>query len=142
MTGGGEPWKFPPSGVPGPGLHRRAARPLCGLLVLDLGQGGVGVKVGRLFAEYGADVVKVEGRANPDFMRLMSGTEMAPAFASSSRSKRSFGVNIRTPEGLELVKRLVGYADVVIENSAPGAMARLGLGWEAIRNINPRAVSC
>jgi crotonobetainyl-CoA:carnitine CoA-transferase CaiB-like acyl-CoA transferase len=138
--GGSPPWAptstgdQPPEGSPAEGL------PLEGLLALDFGQGGVGVEIGRLLAEYGADVVKVEGRANPDFMRLLSGTEMTPAFASSSRSKRSFGVNIRTPEGLSLVHRLISVADLVIENSAPGAMDRLGVGWEAIAEINPRCV--
>ena len=53
-----------------------------------------------MFAEHGADVIKVETRAYPDFMRVIMGGEMTPSFASSSRSKRSFGVNLKRPEGL------------------------------------------
>ena len=64
------------------------SRPLEGLRVLDFGIGGVGVEAGRLFAEYGADVIKIESRSYPDFMRVVMSTEMSASFASSSRSKR------------------------------------------------------
>lgn len=114
--------------------------PLQGLRVVDFGHGGVGVEAGRLFAEYGADVIKVESRAYPDFIRLVGGSEMSPSFASSSRSKRSLGVNIKTPRGLELVKRLISEADVVIENNSTGTMADLGLDYETLRQVNPRLV--
>jgi crotonobetainyl-CoA:carnitine CoA-transferase CaiB-like acyl-CoA transferase len=119
---------------PAPGL------PLAGLRVMDFGHGGVGVEAGRLFAEYGADVIKIESRAYPDFIRLVSGSEMSPSFASSSRSKRSLGVNIKTPEGLALVKQLVARSDVVIENNSTGTMADLGLDYETLREINPGIV--
>ncbi len=114
--------------------------PFAGLRVLDFGIGGVGVEAGRLMAEYGADVIKIETRAHPDFIRAIYGTEMNPAFASSSRSKRSFGINLRTERGLEIIKRLIAVADVVIENSATGTMEKLGLGYEQMREINPRIV--
>lgn len=114
--------------------------PLEGLRVVDFGHGGVGVEAGRLFAEYGADVIKVESRAYPDFIRLVGGSEMSPSFASSSRSKRSLGVNIKTPEGLDLIKKLIAEADVVIENNSTGTMDDLGLGWDALRQVNPRLV--
>jgi crotonobetainyl-CoA:carnitine CoA-transferase CaiB-like acyl-CoA transferase len=114
--------------------------PLAGLRVLDFGHGGVGVEAGRLFAEYGADVIKIESRSYPDFIRLVSGSEMSPSFASSSRSKRSLGVNIKTPDGLGLVKDLVAKADVVIENNSAGTMVELGLGYQALKEINPGVV--
>jgi crotonobetainyl-CoA:carnitine CoA-transferase CaiB-like acyl-CoA transferase len=114
--------------------------PLVGLRVADFGHGGVGVEAGRLFAEYGADVIKIESRAYPDFIRLVGGSEMSPSFASSSRSKRSFGVNIKTPKGLETIKRLLAECDVVIENNSTGTMADLGLDYETLRSINPRLV--
>ena len=114
--------------------------PFTGLRVLDFGIGGVGVEAGRLLAEYGADVIKIETRAHPDFIRAIYGTEMNPAFASSSRCKRSFGINLRTERGLEIIKRLIAVADVVIENSATGTMEKLGLGYEQMREINPRIV--
>ena len=114
--------------------------PFAGLRVLDFGIGGVGVEAGRLLAEYGADVIKIETRAHPDFIRAIYGTEMNPAFASSSRCKRSLGINLRTEHGLETIKRLIAVADVVIENSATGTMEKLGLGYQQMREINPRIV--
>jgi crotonobetainyl-CoA:carnitine CoA-transferase CaiB-like acyl-CoA transferase len=114
--------------------------PLEGLLVVDFGHGGVGVEAGRLFAEYGAEVIKIESRAYPDFIRLVSGSEMSASFASSSRSKQSLGVNVKTAEGLELVKKLIEQADVVIENNSTGTMDDLGLGWADLRRLNPRLV--
>lgn len=114
--------------------------PLAGLRVADFGHGGVGVEAGRLFAEYGADVIKIESRAYPDFIRLVGGSEMSPSFASSSRSKRSLGVNIKTPDGLDLIKKLIAQVDVVIENNSTGTMADLGLDWETLREVNPKLV--
>ena len=114
--------------------------PLRGIRVLDFGIGAVGVEVGRLLAEYGADVIKIESHLAPDFIRVVMGTTMNPMFASSSRSKRSLGVNLKTQRGLELVRRLVRLADVAIENSASGVMERLGLGYTALRELNPRLV--
>jgi crotonobetainyl-CoA:carnitine CoA-transferase CaiB-like acyl-CoA transferase len=114
--------------------------PFAGLRVLDFGIGGVGVEAGRLLAENGADVIKIETRAHPDFIRAIFGTEMNPSFASSSRCKRSFGVNLRTPDGLALIKRLVAMSDLVIENSATGTLEKMGLGYDQMRAINPRII--
>lgn len=113
------------------------AQPLAGLRVLDFGHGGVGVEGGRMLAEYGADVVKIETRTYPDFMRLVTGTEMTPSFASSSRTKRSFGVNSKIPEGLAVLKELVKTADIVIENNSTGTMDAMGVGYETIKQLNP-----
>ncbi|HZN15416.1 MAG TPA: CoA transferase [Acidimicrobiales bacterium] len=126
---------------PAPGaVDLEPARPFAGLRVIDFGIGAVGVEVGRYFAENGADVIKVESRTYPDFIRVVLGTEMNFSFASSSRCKRGFGVNVKTPEGLEFVKTLLADADVLIENSATGVMDDLGLGWSAVHEINPRLV--
>ncbi len=114
--------------------------PFTGLRVLDFGIGGVGVEVGRLLAEYGADVIKIETRAHPDFIRAIFGTEMNPSFASSSRCKRSFGINLRSQQGLDIIRRLVAVSDVVIENSSTGTMEKMGLGYPQMREINPRIV--
>jgi crotonobetainyl-CoA:carnitine CoA-transferase CaiB-like acyl-CoA transferase len=118
----------------------QARHPFVGLRVLDFGIGGVGVEAGRLLAEYGADVIKVETRSHPDFIRAIYGTEMNPSFASSSRCKRSFGVNLRTPDGLAIIKRLAAISDLVIENSATGTMEKMGLGYEQMRAMNPRII--
>lgn len=114
--------------------------PLAGTRVLDFGIGGVGVEVTRLLAEYGADVIKVETHTYPDFIRAVLGGLMSPSFASSSRSKRSIGLNVKTPEGLEIARRLVAASDVLVENSGVGVMDELGLGWEAVHAVNPRIV--
>jgi crotonobetainyl-CoA:carnitine CoA-transferase CaiB-like acyl-CoA transferase len=114
--------------------------PLAGIRVLDFGIGGVGVEAGRLLAEYGAEVIKIETRTYPDFMRTVTGGWTSPSFASSSRSKQSFGVNVKKPEGLALLKKLIERSDVLIENSATGTLDDMGIGWKTIQALNPRAI--
>ena len=128
------PRKDPDTAVPEP------SRPLEGVRVVDFGIGGVGVEGGRLLAELGADVVKVETRTYPDFIRVIYGGEMNAAFASSSRTKRSFGVNLKQPDGLGLCHRLMSTADVVIENLSAGAMDAMQVGYGTARGLNPRLV--
>ena len=84
-------------------------KPLAGVRVLDFGIGGVGVEASRLLGEYGADVIKVETRTYPDFIRLVSLSEISPSFTSSSRSKRSLGLNVKTERGLALVRERSGH---------------------------------
>ena len=118
----------------------QAEYPLSGVRVLDFGIGGVGVETSRLLGEYGADVIKVETRTYPDFIRLVALSETSPSFVSSSRSKRSFGCNVKTEEGLAIVHELVAKSDVLVENSATGVMESLGLGFEDLKEINPNIV--
>jgi crotonobetainyl-CoA:carnitine CoA-transferase CaiB-like acyl-CoA transferase len=122
------------------GAAQAPSLPFRGLRVIDFGIGGVGVEASRYFAVYGADVIKIESRTAPDFIRVVMSTEMSASFAASSTSKRAFGVNLKEPRGLELLHRLIEQADVVIENSSTGAMEKMGVGWETIRKINPRIV--
>lgn len=114
--------------------------PFTGLRVIDFGVGVAGVEVGRLLAEYGAEVIKIESSRAADFIRQVIPGPMNPAFASANRSKLGFGVNLKTPEGVALARRLVSMADVVIENSAAGAMDRLGLGYPDLQQVNPRVI--
>ncbi len=123
----------------GSGLPARA-RPLAGIKVMDFGHGGVGVEAGRMFADYGADVVKIESRSYFDFIRTVLGGEMSPSFASSSRSKRSLGVDAKTPEGTALLKTMARSADVVIENNSTGIMDSLGIGYGDLSAENPDLV--
>jgi crotonobetainyl-CoA:carnitine CoA-transferase CaiB-like acyl-CoA transferase len=116
------------------------SRPFEGLRVLDFGIGGVGVEAARLFAEYGADVIKIESRTYPDFIRVVMSTEMSASFASSSRSKRGFGVNVKSDEGRALVHELVKQADIVTENGSTGTMDSMGIGFEELERLNPRIV--
>lgn len=115
-------------------------QPLAGVRVLDFGHGGVGVECGRMFAEYGADVIKIESRTYPDFIRIVLGGEMTPSFASSSRSKRGLGVNIKTDEGRQVLLDLAKTAHVVIENNSTGTMDQLGLGFDDFHAANPELV--
>jgi len=112
------------------------APPLRGLRVADFGHGGVGVEIGRMFSEYGADVIKIESRSYPDFIRIQTGAEMSPGFASSSRSKRGFGANAKTEKGCEVLKSLAAQCDVVVENNSTGVMEELGLGYDVLRGLN------
>jgi len=105
------------------------AAPLAGLRVMDFGHGGVGVETGRMLAEYGADVVKIESRSYPDFIRVVLGGEMSPSFASSSRSKRSLGVDAKSTEGVALLKRLAAVSHIAIENNSTGIMDQMGIGY-------------
>jgi crotonobetainyl-CoA:carnitine CoA-transferase CaiB-like acyl-CoA transferase len=123
------------------GSEERAGRlPLDDLRVADFGHGGVGVEVGRMFAEYGADVLKIESRSYPDFIRIQTGAEMTPSFASSSRSKRAFGANAKHPEGHDVLVKLIEHCDVVIENNSTGVMDSLGLGYATLHEANPGVV--
>ena len=133
-------WPLVPDSAPEP------APPLAGVRVADFGHGGVGVEIGRMLAEYGADVIKVESRTYPDFIRVVLGGEMSPSFASSSRSKRGLGVNAKTVEGRQLLLDLVAGAggaarfDVVVENGSTGVMDELGLGYSDFSAANPDVV--
>ena len=133
-------WPPVPQAAPEPAL------PLAGVRVADFGHGGVGVEISRLLAEYGADVIKVESRTYPDFIRVVLGGEMSPSFASSSRSKRGLGINAKTGEGrqmlLDLAAGVGGSArfDVVVENGSTGVMDELGLGYRDFAAANPDVV--
>ncbi|GAA2848424.1 CoA transferase [Pseudonocardia halophobica] len=117
------------------------ARPLTGLRVLDLGVIVVGAETGRLFADLGADVIKVENGAYPDGGRQSSsGAVLSAGFAYGHRSKRSLGLNLRSPRGRELFLDLARRSDVVLSNFKPGTMDSLGLGVAALLEVNPRLV--
>ncbi len=123
-------------------VHPRPApsRPFENLRVLDFGIGGVGVEAARLFADYGADVIKVESKVYPDFIRVVMGTQISGSFASSSRTKRGLGINLKLEEGRRLLHELARHADVVTENGSTGTMDSLGVGYEALSKTNPRIV--
>ena len=110
-------------------------RPFEGLRVLDFGVIVLGAEAARLFADQGAEVIKIESRAFPD------GARISPVhFAIGHRGSKSIGVNLRSPEGVDLVKRLVAQSDVVLANFKPGTLEKLGLGAQALREINPGIV--
>tara|TARA_R110000824_G_scaffold48129_1_gene136073 strand:+ start:180 stop:2408 length:2229 start_codon:yes stop_codon:yes gene_type:complete len=115
--------------------------PFEGLRILDLGVIVVGAEQGRLLADGGADVIKVESRAYPDGNRqsyLSYG--LSVSFAAGHRNKRSLGINLRDPVGYKLFLDLVAKADVVLTNFKPGTMESLGLDYETLSAINPALV--
>jgi crotonobetainyl-CoA:carnitine CoA-transferase CaiB-like acyl-CoA transferase len=112
-----------------------------GLKVLDLGVIVVGAEQGRLLADQGAEVVKVESRAFPDGSRqsyLAYG--LSVSFAAGHRNKRSLGLNLRDPEGRAMFLEMAAKADVVLSNFKPGVMESLGIDHATISKINPRVV--
>jgi crotonobetainyl-CoA:carnitine CoA-transferase CaiB-like acyl-CoA transferase len=118
------------------------AGPLQGIRVLDLTTVVMGPYACQLMGDYGADVIKVES-PDGDVMRLsgpMRNPGMGHLFMSTNRSKRSIVIDLKTKEGRELLLRLAEGADVLLYNIRPQAMARLGLGYEELRAVNPRLV--
>lgn len=118
---------------------------LTGLRVLDLTQFEAGPSCTEALAWLGADVVKVENPKLGDPGRSSgrtSGDVDALYFLQYNSGKRSIAVNLKDPEGLETVKQLASKADVMMENFAPGAIERLGLGYDAIKAVNPSIIYC
>ncbi len=119
----------------------QASRPLANLRVLDLSQGIAGPSCGGLFAEYGARVVKIEPPAG-DWMRpLGPGCEgNSASFLYYNRGKESLAIDLKADGAVEVILSLAAQSDVLIENNRPGVSERLGFGFEAVRQRNPRIV--
>ena len=117
-------------------------KPLAGLKVIELGTLIAGPFAARILAEFGAEVIKIESPDGGDPLRkwrkLYEGTSLW--WYLQARNKKSVTANLKHPEGVELVRRLVAEADVVVENFRPGVLDKLGLGWEALSTINPGLV--
>lgn len=118
---------------------------LDGIRVLDVSRVLTGPYCSLMLADLGADVVKIELPGRGDDTRAwgppFQGGESA-YFLSINRNKRSVTVNLKTPEGRRIVLDLAARSDVFLENFAPGVAERLGLGYEAVRAVNPRIVYC
>ncbi|SHN46656.1 CaiB/BaiF CoA-transferase family protein [Cryptosporangium aurantiacum] len=126
-------WAVPPVGAGDP--------PLAGLRVLDLGVIVFGAELGRVFADLGADVVKVENPAFPDGLRQSRrGSGTSASFAWGQRNKRSIGVDLRHPDGAALFRALAAEADVVLANFKPGTLDALGFSPATLAALNPRLV--
>ena len=116
-----------------------SATPLAGLRVLEFSHTVMGPTAGLMFADLGADVVKVEPAPRGDHTRGLGGFA-AGFFAAFNRNKRSLALDLKQPEGQATIRRLAATADVVLENYGPGTMERLGCGYETLAKINPRLV--
>ncbi|MEU0498960.1 CoA transferase [Mycobacterium sp. NPDC006124] len=115
--------------------------PLSGLRVLDLGVIVAGGELGRLFADMGAEVIKVESAAYPDGLRQSPpGQPMSRSWALTHRNEVSLGLDLRSPEGAALFRRLVAQSDAVFANFKPGTLAALGFSYGELAKVNPRIV--
>ncbi len=114
---------------------------LDGVKIVEFVHMVMGPTTGLVLADLGADVVKVEPAPDGDNTRRLGGSGSG-FFAMMNRNKRSLAVDLKSPDGLALVRALIAEADVVVENFRPGAMAKLGLGPDDVAALNPRAVYC
>ncbi|MDH3219042.1 MAG: CoA transferase [Gammaproteobacteria bacterium] len=122
-----------------------ASGPLIGLKVIELAHIMAGPVCGQLLADMGADVIKVEKAPDGDDTRRMVPPEVdgeSAAFMILNRNKRGTAINLKSAAGKDVVRRLLSDADVVIENYRVGTMERLGLGYEALRQLNPGLIYC
>lgn len=118
------------------------AGPLDGFRVIDLTNMVSGPLGTMILADQGADVIKVEAPNGGDHTRQVATRRngFSASFLNNNRNKRSIALDLKTSEGLEAVKRLVRDADVFAQNFRPGVIERLGLGYETLREVNPRLV--
>ncbi|CDM22630.1 CaiB/BaiF CoA transferase family protein [Castellaniella defragrans] len=124
------------------------AKALAGIRVLDLTNVLAGPFCAYQFALLGAEVIKVEVPGSGDLARQLgadpelNGRGMGASFLAQNGGKRSITLNLKSAGGREVLRRLVASADALIENFRPGVMDRLGVGYEALKAVNPRLVYC
>lgn len=127
------------SPLPAPGA-------LAGVTVLDLSRVLAGPYAAQMLADLGATVIKIENPRDPDVSRgfppyLTDGEEEFSAYyAQYNRGKLGVGLDLATPEGTQVLKDLVRSADVLVENFRPGTMDKLGVGYDVLREVNPKLV--
>ncbi|WP_426117368.1 CaiB/BaiF CoA transferase family protein [Pseudomonas sp. DSP3-2-2] len=114
--------------------------PLNGIRVIEIGTLIAAPFAARLMAEFGAEVIKIEAMGQGDPLRkwrkLHEGTSLW--WYLQSRNKKSLALNLKSPEGIAIVKQLAESTDVLIENLRPGALEKLGLGWDVLHALNPK----
>jgi crotonobetainyl-CoA:carnitine CoA-transferase CaiB-like acyl-CoA transferase len=121
--------------------------PLRGIRVIDLSAVVSGPFGTSILADQGADVIVVEQAESPDIVRsagplVGSAQGVSAFFAAMNRNKRSIALDLKAEKGKTLLKGLVATADVVVQNFRPGALERLGMGWEVLTQINPQLIMC
>ncbi|HVK81512.1 MAG TPA: CoA transferase, partial [Verrucomicrobiae bacterium] len=128
------------------GIRDRAG-PLKGVVVLDITRVVAGPFCAMLLAELGATVIKIEHPDDPDYARTFppfvkddNDASLSTFFAQYNRNKMGVTLNMKSDDGKELLRKLVRRADILVENFRPGAMDRLGLGYDVLRQENPRLV--
>lgn len=121
------------------------ANPLSQIKVVEISVAMAGPFCGMMLGDYGAEVIKIERVGHGDDSRAWPPYfhgGMSHYFASANRNKRSVALDLKDPEGVEVVKRLIADADVVIDNYRYGALARAGLDYETLAAKNPRLIYC
>ena len=115
---------------------------LDGIRVLDFSQALAGPTTTRLMAEMGAEVIKVELAPNGEASRALPYLRNGRSgyYIQQNRGKKSVGVDRKDPRSIELLHKVLEHCDVLVENFAPGAIGRLGFGWETVHKINPRLI--
>jgi crotonobetainyl-CoA:carnitine CoA-transferase CaiB-like acyl-CoA transferase len=118
------------------------AGPLAGIRVIDLSIAATGPYAAALLADQGAEVIKVERPGIGDLARWVgtSHNGVSALFVNCNRGKRSIAIDIHTPDGVDIVRRLAAQADVVVQNYRPGVLDRVGLGYDDLRIDNPDLV--
>lgn len=120
--------------------------PLKGIRVIDLTRIVAGPYCSMVLGDFGAEIIKIEQPKTGDESRAWGPPwlekTVSAYFISLNRNKKSLTLNLKHPEGIEILKKLVGKSDVLLENFRPGTMEELGLGYEALREINPRLIYC
>jgi crotonobetainyl-CoA:carnitine CoA-transferase CaiB-like acyl-CoA transferase len=141
--GSDAPPSWPPRVVTAPASGEGA---WAGLKIVEFGAGAAGPIATRYFAEHGATVVKVESKARPEFLRVMwastspHGLEGSPLFDALNAGKRSIAIDLKSPDGVEIARRLIHWADAVLENFAPRAMRGFGLDYRTMAAEKPDLV--
>src|SRR6266699_2915113 len=116
---------------------------LAGIRIIDMTHNQAGPACAQILAFLGADVIKLDEPKGGDVARRnMRDIKDSDSlfFLLFNANKRSLTLNLKTDEGKRLFKEVVGQSDVLLENFGPGAMDRLGLGWEVLRDLNPRLI--
>jgi crotonobetainyl-CoA:carnitine CoA-transferase CaiB-like acyl-CoA transferase len=121
-------------------MPRAAASALGHLRILDLSRVRAGPTCVRQFADFGADVIRIESPPGVDPNEGMGGARTGSDFQNLQRNKRAMTLNLKLPEGLEVFRRLAKTADVVVENYRPDVKFRLGIDYESLAGINPRVI--
>lgn len=118
---------------------------LAGLRILDLSRALAGPACTRMLVEMGADVIKIEPAPDGEMTRFVAkfrGGERSLYYIQQNRGKKSVCLDLRKPEGLDIVKDLVRHVDVVVENFKPGVIRDMGLGFDELRALKPDIILC
>ncbi len=117
---------------------------LDGYKVIDFTQALAGPTVTRLMAEMGAEIIKIEIPPLGDFSRALPFLKdgRSAYYVQQNRGKKSLCVDVKQPDGLEIVKKLIPQADVLVENFSPGTIGRMGLDYQTVSALNPKIIMC